>query len=138
MLLWKDPRLPLDSRMSPLVMTIPSVVLSSVSLLLRTASRTEILVQAQLLSTILDAANGLNSALRGDGPPFNVLGGIPTIAADYTSPLWDVNVGTWTAEAVDNGYYRTRWFLEEFQILGFVERGLVTGPGGATFGSSGW
>lgn len=79
--------------------------------------------------------NGLNSALRGDGPPLNVLGGIPTIATDY-SPLWDVNVGTWTDEAVESGF-RTRW-LEEFQILGFVERGLVTGPGGAEFGSSGF
>ena len=78
--------------------------------------------------------NGLNSALRGDGSPLNVLGGIPTIATDY-SPLWDVNLGTWTEEAVRNGY-RTRW-LEEFQILGFAQRGLVTGPDGAPFGSTG-
>lgn len=78
--------------------------------------------------------NGLNSALRGDGGPLNVLGGIPTIATDY-SPLWDVNLGTWTEEAVRDGY-RTRW-LEEFQILGFAERGLVTGPNGAPFGSTG-
>jgi hypothetical protein len=78
--------------------------------------------------------NGLNSALRGDGSPLNVLGGIPTVATDY-SPLWDVNLGSWTREAVRDGY-RTRW-LEEFQILGFVERGLVTGPGGAEFGSIG-
>ena len=78
--------------------------------------------------------NGLNSALRGDGGPLNVLGGIPTIATDY-SPLWDVNLGTWTPEAVRDGY-RTRW-LEEFQILGFAERGLVTGPSGEAFGSTG-
>ena len=78
--------------------------------------------------------NGLNSALAGDGPPLNVLGGIPTIATDY-SPLWDVNVGEWTQAAIDNGF-RTRW-LEEFQILGFVDRGFVTGPGGSAFGSSG-
>ena len=78
--------------------------------------------------------NGLNSALRGDGGPLNVLGGIPTIATDY-SPLWDVNLGTWTPEAVRDGY-RTRW-LEEFQILGFAERGLVTAPDGGAFGSTG-
>jgi hypothetical protein len=78
--------------------------------------------------------NGLNSALRGDGSPLNVLGGIPTIATDY-SPLWDVNLGMWTQEAVDNNF-RTRW-LEEFQILGFAARGLVTGPGGSAFGSTG-
>ena len=78
--------------------------------------------------------NGLNSALRGEGTPLNVLGGIPTIATDY-SPLWDVNLGMWTQEAID-GNFRTRW-LEEFQILGFVARGLVTGPGGSEFGSTG-
>lgn len=54
---------------------------------------------------------GFNSALSGDGSPLNVLGGIPTIATDY-SPLWDVNVGEWTEYAIENGY-RVRW-LEEF------------------------
>ena len=78
--------------------------------------------------------NGLNSAIRGDGSPLNVLGGIPTIATDY-SPLWDLNLGTWTDEAVEDGF-RTRW-LEEFQILGFAERGLVTAPDGGPFGSTG-
>jgi hypothetical protein len=46
--------------------------------------------------------------------------------ADY-SPLWDANVGEWTKEAVD-GNLRVR-LLEEFQILGLVQRGLITGPG---------
>jgi len=78
--------------------------------------------------------SGLNSALRGDGGPLNVLGGIPTVATDY-SPLWDMNLGMWTPQAVAAGL-RTRW-LEEFQILGFAERGFVTGPDGTPFGSSG-
>jgi len=77
---------------------------------------------------------GFNSALRGDGGFLNVLGGIPTVATDY-SPMWDMNIGQWTDYAVANGY-RVRW-LEEFQILGFVTRGYVTGPGGVAFGSSG-
>ena len=77
---------------------------------------------------------GFNSALRGEGFPLNVLGGIPTIATDY-SPLWDLNLGEWTQEAIDNGY-RSRLF-EEFSILGMVERGFITGPGGAPYGSSG-
>lgn len=77
---------------------------------------------------------GFNSAIRGEGGPLNVLGGIPTIATDY-SPLWDLNLGEWTQEAIDNGY-RSRLF-EEFQILGMVERGFVTGPGGSAYGSSG-
>ena len=78
---------------------------------------------------------GFNSALTDGGGPLNVLGGIPTIATDY-SPLWDVNLGEWTQEAIDNGY-RSR-LDEEFKILGMVQRGFVTGPGGAPYGSSGF
>lgn len=77
---------------------------------------------------------GFNSAILGQGGPLNILGGIPTIATDY-SPLWDLNLGEWTQEAVDNGY-RSR-MTEEFAILGMVERGFVTGPGGAPYGSTG-
>jgi hypothetical protein len=77
---------------------------------------------------------GFNSALRGEGPPLNVLGGIPTVALDY-SPLWDMNLGEWTQEAIDLGY-RSR-LIEEFQILGMVQRGFVTGPGGEPYGSVG-
>ena len=80
---------------------------------------------------------GFNSALKGDnggGQPLNVLGGIPTIATDY-SPLWDVNVGEWTKNAIDNEY-RSR-VREEFEILGMARAGHLTGPGGVPFGSSG-
>lgn len=77
---------------------------------------------------------GLNSALMGEGSPLNVLGGIPTIATDY-SPLWDLNLGVWTQEAIDNGY-RSR-LIDEFTILGFVEEGWITGPGGGEYGSVG-
>lgn len=77
---------------------------------------------------------GLNSAIAGEGDALNVVGGIPTIATDY-SPLWDMNLGEWTQEAIDNGY-RSR-LIEEFQILGFVEDGWVTGPGGEPYGSVG-
>jgi hypothetical protein len=77
---------------------------------------------------------GFNSAIVGEGFPLNVLGGIPTIATDY-SPLWDLNLGEWTQEAIDNGY-RAR-VTEEFQILGMVERGFMTGPGGSAYGSIG-
>ena len=78
---------------------------------------------------------GFNSDLKGDGGgPLNVLGGIPTIATDY-SPLWDVNVGEWTQHAID-AHYRSR-VRDEFQILGMVRAGWMTGPGGKAFGSSG-
>jgi hypothetical protein len=78
---------------------------------------------------------GLSSAVLGQGGPLNVLGGIPTIATDY-SPLWDLNVGEWTQLAIDRSY-RSR-VTEEFQILGLVARGFITAPGGAPFGSSGF
>ncbi|MEO6206769.1 MAG: hypothetical protein ABIP77_02290 [Candidatus Limnocylindrales bacterium] len=77
---------------------------------------------------------GFNSALSGEGGPLNVLGGIPTVATDY-SPLWDVNLGVWTADAIAKGY-RSR-IIDEFQLLGIVEDGWITGPGGSPFGSVG-
>jgi len=77
---------------------------------------------------------GFNSALSGEGGPLNVLGGIPTVATDY-SPLWDLNLGEWTQYAVDQNYVSR--LTEEFQILGLVERGFITGPGGARYGSTG-
>jgi hypothetical protein len=77
---------------------------------------------------------GLFSAIVDGNGPLNVLGGIPTIATDY-SPLWDFNLGEWTPEAVTNGY-RSR-MTDEFQILGMVARGFVTGPGGKPYGSTG-
>jgi hypothetical protein len=77
---------------------------------------------------------GLNSALTDGRGPLNILGGIPTVATDY-SPLWDGNIGEWTAEAIQKGY-RSR-LIDEFQILGMAERGWITGPGGGPYGSSG-
>ena len=77
---------------------------------------------------------GLTSALLKQGGPLNVLGGIPTIATDY-SPLWDLNLGEWTQDAISKGY-RSR-LTEEFAILGFAAKGWITGPGGKKFGSTG-
>lgn len=51
------------------------------------------------------------------------------------SPLWDLNVGAWTQESIDNGYASR--VIEEFQILGLVQQGWITGPGGEPFGSTG-
>ena len=78
---------------------------------------------------------GFNSALAGEGRgPLNVLGGIPTVATDY-SPLWDLNLAEWTPQAVERGYVSR--LIDEFQILGFAQRGFLTAPGGEPFGSSG-
>ena len=78
---------------------------------------------------------GLNSALSDGRGPLNVLGGIPTVSTDY-SPLWDVNVGEWTKEAIQKAW-RSR-VIEEFQILALVEAKAITGPGGAPYGSAGF
>jgi hypothetical protein len=77
---------------------------------------------------------GLNSALSDGESPLNVLGGIPTVATDY-SPLWDINPSVWTQAAIEKGY-RSR-MTEEFAILGLVERGFLTGLNGRPFGSVG-
>lgn len=77
---------------------------------------------------------GLDSALADGESPLNVLGGIPTVATDY-SPLWDLNPSVWTQKAVDLGY-RSR-MTDEFSILGMVERGWITGLDGKKFGSVG-
>jgi hypothetical protein len=78
---------------------------------------------------------GLNSALSDGLSPLNVLGGIPTVATDY-SPLWDLNLGVWTRESIEKSY-RSR-MLGEFQILDFVQKGFITGPNGGKFGSTGF
>jgi hypothetical protein len=62
------------------------------------------------------------------------LGGINTVATDY-SPLWDLNLGEWTKEAIDLGY-RSR-VTEEFAILGLAAQGWITAPGGKPYGSTG-
>ncbi|CAA9588181.1 MAG: hypothetical protein AVDCRST_MAG88-4346 [uncultured Thermomicrobiales bacterium] len=83
---------------------------------------------------------GLNSALSDldekgmPAPPLHVIGGIPTVALDY-SPLWDLNLGAWTQEAIDRGY-RSR-LIDEFQLLSVVQKGHITRPGGGQFGSTG-
>ncbi len=83
---------------------------------------------------------GLFSALTDVGddgkplPPTHVIGGVPTLALDY-SPLWDINLGQWTQNAIDRGY-RSR-MIDEFQYLRMVELGHITGPDGKPFGSTG-
>ncbi len=78
---------------------------------------------------------GLSADLADGFRPNNVLGGIPTIALDY-SPAWDAQLYEWTPNAISRGFRGQ--VREEFQILTFVQDGLITGPGGAAFGSSGF
>ena len=78
---------------------------------------------------------GLSADLADGFRPNNVLGGIPTIALDY-SPTWDAQLFEWTPDAISRGFRGQ--IREEFQLLTFVQDGLITGPGGAPFGSSGF
>jgi hypothetical protein len=76
---------------------------------------------------------GLFAALNDGHRPNNVFGGIPTIAPDY-SPLWNGNLYEWTADAISRGYRGQ--LREEFQILTYVQDGILTGPNGSKFGDS--
>ena len=78
---------------------------------------------------------GLSADLADGFRPNNVVGGIPTNALDY-SPAWDAQLFEWTQDAINKGYRGQ--VREEFQILTFVQDGLITGPSGAKFGSSGF
>jgi len=68
---------------------------------------------------------GLNSAITDGGGPLNIFGGVPTIAGDY-SPMWDLNLWTWTDAALKN-HYDAR-MIEEFSILRLVQEGHLVGP----------
>jgi hypothetical protein len=78
---------------------------------------------------------GLSADLADGFRPNNVIGGIPTNATDY-SPIWDAQLFEWTQDAINKGYRGQ--VREEFQILTFVQDGLLTGPAGGKFGSSGF
>jgi len=78
---------------------------------------------------------GLSADLADSWRPNNVLGGIPTLALDY-SPAWDANLFTWTPESISNGFRGQ--IREEFQLLTFVQDKLITGVGGKPFGSAGF
>lgn len=75
---------------------------------------------------------GLTAALTDGNRPGNVLAAIPTTGSDY-SPLWDAIPYEWTADAVAKGYRGQ--VREKFQVINLVRDGVITGPGGASFGA---
>lgn len=104
--------------------------------------------QAQGLSNLILTGNAALDATptnTGIGKPLgnaqadalNTQGDFPTIkdpvhSATY-SPLWDLQLGEWTPAAIAQGL-NTRQ-NDENQILDLAAKGLVTGPGGAPYGS---
>jgi hypothetical protein len=77
---------------------------------------------------------GFTSAVRGEGDPLNLLRWNPS--QGRYSPLWDVHLAEWIAPVVAAGQN----FLQTDvgTALGLVSDGLLTGPGGAKFGASGF
>ena len=77
---------------------------------------------------------GLNSAVAGDGDPFNVLAWNPS--QGRYSPLWDVHLAQWSAADVAAGT-NTRQ-TDVGTVTGLVDHGRITGPGGSAFGAAGF
>jgi len=90
---------------------------------------------------------GLNGNLGEDatlanaeslGSPMNVQGDFPSLDdprhANAYSPLWDVQLGVWTASAAEKGKNIRQ--TDENEILNLVGDGFLTGPGGAPYGSA--
>jgi hypothetical protein len=80
-------------------------------------------------------------ALRNGGDLLNVFGDFPTLTdprhAQAYSPLWDAQLGEWTAKAIAAGL-NTRQ-IDEVQVfnLAATRPDLITGPGGTPYGSQG-
>jgi hypothetical protein len=77
---------------------------------------------------------GLNSAILDGLSPLNVLRWNPS--QGRYSPLWDVNLGAWTAQAIAAGQNLRQTDFGD--VLGLANHGLVTAPDGTAFAASGF
>jgi hypothetical protein len=77
---------------------------------------------------------GLNSALLDGADPLNLLFWAPN--QGRYSPLWDVHPAQWSAEAV--ALARNVAQKDRSDLLNLVDKGVVTGPGGAKFAPGGF
>jgi hypothetical protein len=78
---------------------------------------------------------GLSSAIADNLDALNLLRWNPS--QGRYAPLWDVNVGVWSDAAVANGQ-NTRQTAVSTAQEDLAQAGLITGPGGARFGASGF
>jgi len=76
---------------------------------------------------------GLNSALLDGLSPLNVLRWTPN--QGRYSPVWDVHPAAWSTKAVSGG--RNKRQDDWGTISGLVDKGTITGPGGAKFAPAG-
>ncbi len=83
----------------------------------------------------------LIDALRKGGDLLNVFGDFPTLKdprhADAYSPLWDAQLGQWTQKAIDQGLDKRQIDENVVFNLAATRPDLITGPGGAPYGSVG-
>jgi hypothetical protein len=83
----------------------------------------------------------LINALRNGGDLLNVFGDFPTLAdprhAQAYSPLWDAQLGQWTQKAIDEGLNKRQIDENVVFNLAATRPDLLTGPGGAPYGSVG-
>lgn len=81
----------------------------------------------------------LLSALAHGGDALNIQGDFPTdtqsIHADAYSPLWEAQFGQWTQKAIDEGLDTRQTDENEILKLAATRPDLLTGPGGAPYGS---
>ncbi len=88
------------------------------------------------------ANKALLGALRHAGDARNILGDFPTITdprhAQSYSPLWDAQLGQWTDKAVKQGLNRLQNDENQILNLAATRPDLLTGPGGAAYGSVGF
>ena len=84
----------------------------------------------------------LLAALRNGGDARNIQGDFPTIAdprhAESYSPLWDAQLGQWTDKAVRQGLNTLQTDENQILNLAATRPDLLTGPGGAPYGSVGF
>ena len=100
------------------------------------------LVQDGHASEDASAANtALIDALRKGGDLLNVFGDFPTLKdprhSQAYSPLWDAQLGQWTQKAIDEGFNKRQIDENIVFNLAATRPDLITGPGGAPYGSVG-
>jgi len=88
------------------------------------------------------ANTALLTALRNGGDARNIQGDFPTItdprhSLSY-SPLWDAQLGQWTDKAVKAGLNTLQTDENQILNLAATRPDLLTGPGGAAYGSVGF
>jgi hypothetical protein len=83
----------------------------------------------------------LINGLRNGGDLLNVFGDFPTLAdprhADAYSPLWDAQLGEWSAKAIQQGFDKRQIDENVVFNLAATRPDLLTGPGGGPYGAQG-